>query len=379
MSDFYLSHHGVLGMKWGIRRYQPYPDGKKGRFVGEKKHKEITKKEFDRIKEIHDGLSSKEKYYLGDQLVSKYTSYAKSKNGAYIILDDYKGDYKDEHPYDGKIISIAASKEARGTGATDKLIASAKREFPNDRLIAEIDSDNKASKNLFQRNGFKEIGKIGNNINVYAYDTGPTTGEKVKSVLTSDTAKTVAKVAAVGATAALGAAFITSPQGQAIFSASVKAASSLLDNGRAAIDSAKEAVNKKAWDAANSYNDWIDKKLGIDFEKTDTSLANFNDKINRAYNTQSMKAEEAKQNLEKTITLAANSTSAKQKDLSLVENVLQEKGMTKKDLAEQVLSESNVSEKQIIDKILTESGASDYGVTEKDVQEGLKIIKKFMN
>lgn len=135
-----------------------------------KNSQDVQKETFDKIIEIYNSLSKKEKKYLGNMLISKYTKYVNIKNDAYITLDDYGDEYKNIHPYKGKIISIAASIKSRGIGDTDWLVKQTIKDNPNSRLIAEIDSDNNHSINLFIRNGFKQIDDV-NGIKFYIYES----------------------------------------------------------------------------------------------------------------------------------------------------------------------------------------------------------------
>jgi ribosomal protein S18 acetylase RimI-like enzyme len=150
-------------------------DGKKVSVyqLNRKPTKEENFDPFKAMNKIDKSLSKKEQNLLGVDNGYHSTDDIKfffnKEKSAYLITADYHGKYKDEHPISGKIIGIAAMPKARGTGATDKLIQNAKNEFSNDRLVAEIDKGNIASKKLFKRNGFKKI-KEDNGVEYYVYD-----------------------------------------------------------------------------------------------------------------------------------------------------------------------------------------------------------------
>lgn len=100
--DDELEHHGVLGMRWGIRRYQPYPKGKHGTFLGQSRDEDIRIKKGTDAYRVQKGseLSEGQTYVSFDRIDHmKYLSIAASGSGNLSVnmMDtDEKENLKDD-------------------------------------------------------------------------------------------------------------------------------------------------------------------------------------------------------------------------------------------------------------------------------------------
>lgn len=64
ISEDYLQHHGILGQKWGIRRFQPYPKNWKGidgNYVGRRSKRREKRQEKKMIKRIEKRAAKAER------------------------------------------------------------------------------------------------------------------------------------------------------------------------------------------------------------------------------------------------------------------------------------------------------------------------------
>lgn len=178
----YLAHHGVLGQKWGVRRYQN-PDGsltEEGIYHYRGMKANRTKSDIDRV---YNSLSKRDKSLLGDDENSK--EYLSKEEGEYVVkrMVDRYGDmpvaFLDVMTTTKRgelTISVATDPKYRGQGRAEKLAKKSIAWFDKNGVKNGFEyldwsarADNIASQKVAEKAGFTYLKKNGEWI-IYRYD-----------------------------------------------------------------------------------------------------------------------------------------------------------------------------------------------------------------
>lgn len=166
-TDEFLMHHGVKGMKWGVRRYQN-SDGSLTELGLSRKRAMSAAKTKSFVDEIVSTLSSKERFFLGMNPSDK--EYLTMQEGEFVVKRFLKKNGNIPIAFldllsDGDNLNVALavrnSKDARGKGAATELAKKAvnwanKNPDKYKKIVWGAKWENKASQRVAEKVGFKD-------------------------------------------------------------------------------------------------------------------------------------------------------------------------------------------------------------------------------
>lgn len=166
-NDEFLMHHGVKGMKWGVRRYQN-PDGSLTELGLSRKRAMSAAKTKSFVDEIISTLSSKERSFFGMKPSDK--EYLTIQEGEFVVKRFLKKNGNIPVAFldllrDGDNLNVALavrnSKDARGKGAATELAKKAvnwanKNPDMYKKIVWGAKWENKASQRVAEKAGFKD-------------------------------------------------------------------------------------------------------------------------------------------------------------------------------------------------------------------------------
>ena len=164
-TDDHIAHHGIKGMKWGVRRFQNY-DGTLTP-LGKKKQQQLrslysveyglTDDEYDKL----NANTSAHKHRATRKDLNEWLNNRMNYSDALVVSAQNNSVCSASHEDFGWEMGWATSPKARGKGYTDRNIQDAIKQIRIDRnnpddIWAMIETNNVASMKAAERNGFKK-------------------------------------------------------------------------------------------------------------------------------------------------------------------------------------------------------------------------------